>query len=139
MELMFGYFVLFFGISLWFSALTAQCRPLEYTELMNYYEVSHVSVSPSPAPEAAASAPASSENSLDSVQVFSVLSYGAVGDGETDDTQAFKSAWDSACQYENSAVILVPKHYQFMIQSAIFTGPCKSSLVFQVMLAFTQV
>ncbi|XP_073270893.1 polygalacturonase At1g48100-like [Primulina huaijiensis] len=132
MELMLGYFVLFFGICLCCCSLTAQCRHLEYSELMNYREVSHISVSPSPAPEAAASAPASNENSLDSVLVFSVLSYGAVGDGETDDTQAFKTAWDSACQYESSAVFLVPKHYQFMIQSAIFTGPCKSSLVFQI-------
>ena len=64
--------------------------------------------------------------------VFSVLSYGAVGDGVADDTQSFKMAWDAACQAEDPAVILVPRHYSFMIQSAIFSGPCRNELTFQV-------
>ncbi|GFZ04485.1 pectin lyase-like superfamily protein [Actinidia rufa] len=55
----------------------------------------------------------------------------AMGDGITDDTDAFKTAWDTACQVE-SGVLLVPNGYSFMIQSTIFTGPCQSGFVFQV-------
>ncbi|GKU87113.1 hypothetical protein SLEP1_g1563 [Rubroshorea leprosula] len=49
----------------------------------------------------------------------------------TDDTEAFKMAWDSACQAD-SAVILAPSGFSFMIQPTIFTGPCEGRLVFQV-------
>lgn len=63
--------------------------------------------------------------------VFDVRKFGAVGDGVTDDTEAFKMAWDSACP-ENSSVILIPYGFSFMIQSTIFTGPCQGGLVFQV-------
>ncbi|GMP33417.1 hypothetical protein CsSME_00006743 [Camellia sinensis var. sinensis] len=35
------------------------------------------------------------------------------------------------CLFE-SAVLLVPYRYSFMIQSTIFTGPCQSGFVFQV-------
>lgn len=90
--------------------------------------LSKISLPPSPSPVASAT-------SYDSAQVFSVLSFGAVGDGVTDDTKAFKLAWDTACQ-SKSATLLVPDGYSFMIQSTIFTGPCKSSLVFQVLMRF---
>ncbi|KAF2325038.1 hypothetical protein GH714_022371 [Hevea brasiliensis] len=48
-----------------------------------------------------------------------------------DDTDAFKMAWETACQV-NSAVILVPYGFKFTIQSTIFTGPCQGGLHFQV-------
>ncbi|KAI5565017.1 hypothetical protein BDE02_14G096300 [Populus trichocarpa] len=41
-------------------------------------------------------------------------------------------AWDAACNQDDSAVILVPYGFEFMIQSTIFTGPCQGGLVFQV-------
>lgn len=63
--------------------------------------------------------------------IFDVTSFGAVGDGNTDDTAAFRAAWKAACQVE-SAVLLVPSGYQFMIYSTIFSGPCQPELVFQV-------
>ncbi|KAL4282635.1 hypothetical protein GQ457_16G031200 [Hibiscus cannabinus] len=63
--------------------------------------------------------------------VFDVTSYGAVGDGSSDDTAAFKEAWKAACAVE-SATILVPSDKVFMITSTIFSGPCKPRLVFQV-------
>ncbi|XP_074311786.1 polygalacturonase At1g48100-like isoform X1 [Silene latifolia] len=65
------------------------------------------------------------------VAVYDVMSLGAIGDGVTDDTAAFKSAWDTACQIEN-AKVLAPKGFTFLLQPLIFTGPCKSGLVFQV-------
>lgn len=62
---------------------------------------------------------------------YDVTSFGAVGDGTTDDTAAFRNAWKEACASE-SAVLLVPSDYTFMITSTIFSGPCKPGLVFQV-------
>ena len=88
--------------------------------------VSQISISPCPSPE-----PANQTNNSSSV--FDVRSFGAVGNGIADDTEAFKAAWDTACQAEESAVVFVPYGYSFMIQSTIFTGPCLSRLVFQVM------
>ncbi|KAI3448452.1 hypothetical protein Pfo_005117 [Paulownia fortunei] len=125
------YFVVLFAIPLCFFALSAQCRPFQHSKLSHYRILSQISASPSPAPEAS-EPPASHQDSSDSAAVFSVLSYGAVGDGVADDTQAFKTAWDAACQADDSAVFLVPKHYTFMIQSSIFTGPCKNGLVFLI-------
>lgn len=84
---------------------------------------------PSPAPEAAS--PSFNSFSYPYTAVFDVTSFGAVGDGVTDDTQAFKMAWENACQTE-SATILVPHGHSFMMQSTIFTGPCQPGLVFQV-------
>nr|DAD33000.1 TPA_asm: hypothetical protein HUJ06_011851 [Nelumbo nucifera] len=84
------------------------------------HRVSFISQPPSPPPES---------NSNDAV--FDVLSFGAIGDGVTDDTPAFKMAWDAACQAE-SATLLVPNGYSFMIQSTIFTGPCENGFVFQI-------
>lgn len=63
--------------------------------------------------------------------IFDVTSFGAIGDGNTDDTAAFRAAWKAACQVE-SGVLLVPSGYQFLIYSTIFSGPCQPGLVFQV-------
>lgn len=82
-----------------------------------------------------APAPSPDENPYNNITtlggVFDVRIFGAVGDGVTDDTEAFKTAWDTACQVE-SGVLLVPYGYLFMIQSTIFTGPCQGGFVFQV-------
>ncbi|KAF5752106.1 Pectin lyase-like superfamily protein isoform 1 [Tripterygium wilfordii] len=63
--------------------------------------------------------------------VFDVTSYGAVGDGSTDDTAAFMEAWKAACAVE-SAVLLAPSDKCFVITSTIFSGPCQPGLVFQL-------
>ena len=63
--------------------------------------------------------------------IFDVRSFGAVGDGSADDTDAFVAAWKEACAVE-SGVVLVPEDHCFEITSTIFTGPCKPGLVFQV-------
>ncbi|GLJ40545.1 hypothetical protein SUGI_0836460 [Cryptomeria japonica] len=74
---------------------------------------------------------ANDSSSDDCDQIFNVQYYGAVGDGVTDDTEAFQLAWQAACEVE-SAVVEVPQGYSFMIQSTIFSGPCKGGLSFQV-------
>lgn len=63
--------------------------------------------------------------------VFDVRSFGAVGDGCADDTQAFRAAWKAACAVE-SGIVLAPENYSFIITSTIFSGPCKPGLVLQV-------
>ncbi|KAF8387614.1 hypothetical protein HHK36_026267 [Tetracentron sinense] len=63
--------------------------------------------------------------------IFNVKSFGAVGDGSTDDTAAFRSAWKAACAVK-SGVLLAPSDCVFKITSTIFSGPCKPGLVFQV-------
>ncbi|KAF5184982.1 Polygalacturonase [Thalictrum thalictroides] len=87
---------------------------------------------PSPAPESSIPKPDPPSDHT----VFDVRSFGAVGDGITDDTQAFKMAWDTVCQDDHlseSVTLLVPEFHSFMIQSTIFTGPCKMNhVIFQV-------
>ncbi|GFP81358.1 polygalacturonase at1g48100 [Phtheirospermum japonicum] len=63
--------------------------------------------------------------------IFDVTDFGAVGDGATDETAAFRAAWKAACQVENG-VVLVPSDLVFTITSTIFSGPCQPGLVFQV-------
>ena len=96
--------------------------------------ISRISLPPDPAPEAVS--PSYNVDSASNTTTFNVQSFGAIGDGVTDDTQAFKMAWDTACQAEKSGILLVPEGYSFMIQSTIFTGPCKSGITFQVILIF---
>ncbi|XP_062108871.1 polygalacturonase At1g48100 [Humulus lupulus] len=85
-----------------------------------------------PAPEPApAPAPADGDDTTSTGCTFDVMSYGAVGDGEADDTAAFREAWKAACAVE-SGVVLAPANYCFKITSTIFSGPCSPGLVFQV-------
>ncbi|CAN1353124.1 Polygalacturonase At1g48100 [Linum perenne] len=81
-------------------------------------------------PPSLAPAPAPASAYDDGQGVLDVRRFGAIGDGVTDDTIAFKMAWDAACQV-GSSVIRVPKGFTFMIQPTIFTGPCQSGVIFQ--------
>jgi hypothetical protein len=76
--------------------------------------------------------PGTNSNTTDCT--FNVMSFGAVGDGDADDTEAFRDAWKAACAVE-SAVVLAPADYCFKITSTIFSGPCQPGLVFQVRIA----
>ncbi|KAF8013004.1 LOW QUALITY PROTEIN: hypothetical protein BT93_I0999 [Corymbia citriodora subsp. variegata] len=58
---------------------------------------------------------------------FNVVEYGAVGDGRTDDTKAFKKAWNDACE---SNVIVptmhIPRNKTYLLQPLVLQGPCNS-------------
>ncbi|KAI3512414.1 hypothetical protein L1887_19729 [Cichorium endivia] len=87
---------------------------------------------PPAVPSDPVSAPTELGDNMNSVTgVFNVKDYGAIGDGSTDDTPAFVSAWKGACAVE-SATVLVPFGSTFMLTSTVFSGPCKPGLVFQV-------
>ncbi|XP_050946016.1 probable polygalacturonase At1g80170 [Cucumis melo] len=70
-------------------------------------------------------------NSSASSQTFNVLDYGAVGDGNTEDTQAFLDAWKAACKSSNSKtspIMLVPGGKSFLLQPFTLDGhDCKST------------
>ncbi|CAL9153717.1 polygalacturonase At1g48100-like [Musa acuminata AAA Group] len=91
-----------------------------------------ISVPPETAPaEPPGSSNDGSDNSSSEPCVFDVRSFGALGDGSSDDTQAFRAAWKAACAAESS-VLLVPSDGVFMITSTIFLGPCKPGFVLQI-------
>ncbi|KAK1560667.1 hypothetical protein Q3G72_029468 [Acer saccharum] len=129
-----------------YNSTDAPSHPPEASSSSHDHENAYNSTpspSPSPSPETThppnhgrgyppSRAPSPSPSPAYAANVFDVRKFGAIGDGLTDDTEAFKMAWDSACQEEDSAVLLVPYGSSFMIQSTIFTGPCQGGLVFQV-------
>ncbi|KAL3845988.1 hypothetical protein ACJIZ3_003391 [Penstemon smallii] len=62
--------------------------------------------------------------------VFDVLHYGAIGDGQIDDTNAFLEAWKATCASDSSSsTVHVPSYKTFLIQPLIFNGPCNSKSV----------
>ncbi|KAJ4718378.1 Pectin lyase-like superfamily protein [Melia azedarach] len=59
--------------------------------------------------------------------IFNVMSYGAVGDGVTDDSQAFTKAWEAVCEAKlNSPTLQVPQGNTFLLNPTEFSGPCTS-------------
>ncbi|XP_015170035.1 exopolygalacturonase-like [Solanum tuberosum] len=59
-------------------------------------------------------------------KVFNVLSYGAKADGRTDDSKALLNAWRDACQWNGNGTLLIPSG-EYMVNGAIFSGPCNGS------------
>ncbi|XP_004498026.1 probable polygalacturonase At3g15720 [Cicer arietinum] len=67
---------------------------------------------------------------LDDSNYFNVLNYGAKGDGQTDDSNAFLKAWQDVCSTRQSnPTLLIPNGKRFMLQPVSFQGPCISSRV----------
>ncbi|KAK4773841.1 hypothetical protein SAY87_028860 [Trapa incisa] len=60
-----------------------------------------------------------------------VDSFGASGDGISDDTEAFVKAWNTACSTSNS-VFLVPPGRIYLVNATSFKGPCADKLVIQI-------
>ncbi|XP_030958783.1 probable polygalacturonase At3g15720 [Quercus lobata] len=60
---------------------------------------------------------------------FNVLDYGAVGDGQTDDSQAFSKAWTALCQTKGTPQLIVPSGKKFLLMPVMFQGPCQSNSV----------
>ncbi|CAH8361492.1 unnamed protein product [Eruca vesicaria subsp. sativa] len=63
--------------------------------------------------------------------LVNVDSFGAAGDGVSDDTQAFKSAWKQACGTPKS-VLLVPQGKSYLVNATKFIGPCERKLIIQI-------
>ncbi|KAL2973367.1 hypothetical protein AAZX31_14G041800 [Glycine max] len=59
---------------------------------------------------------------------FNVMDYGAIGDGLTDDSQAFLKAWSMVCAMKNGAATLkVPPGKTFMLKPLQFSGQIDGS------------
>ncbi|CAN7133859.1 unnamed protein product [Brassica rapa subsp. narinosa] len=63
--------------------------------------------------------------------LVNVDTFGAAGDGISDDTQAFVSAWNKACGMPKS-VLLVPQGRTYLVNATKFNGPCETKLVIQI-------
>ncbi|XP_028791483.1 polygalacturonase At1g48100-like isoform X2 [Neltuma alba] len=97
------------------------------------HKSSEISVPPASAPSPSTPPYDAPSPPFNASGLFDVRTFGAVGDGISDDTKAFKMAWDTACQSHLAVnVILVPSGFSFMIQSTIFTGPCQGGIVLKV-------
>ncbi|XP_058784558.1 probable polygalacturonase At3g15720 [Vicia villosa] len=70
------------------------------------------------------------ENQNQGGQNFNVVSYGAKGDGNTDDSNAFLKAWEDLCSTtEANPTLVIPQGKKIMLQPMKFQGPCKSKTI----------
>ncbi|XP_027347567.1 probable polygalacturonase At1g80170 [Abrus precatorius] len=63
--------------------------------------------------------------------LVNVDSFGAAGNGESDDTEAFQKAWEVACSTPKS-VLLVPQDRRYLVNATKFRGPCADKLIIQI-------
>ncbi|KAL6007082.1 hypothetical protein ACLOJK_032578 [Asimina triloba] len=63
--------------------------------------------------------------------IFDVLSYGAKGDGVSDDSKAFVAAWKAACEVP-WATVEVPSEFKFLIRPITLVGPCMPHLLLKI-------
>ncbi|CAM8984154.1 unnamed protein product [Rhodiola kirilowii] len=63
--------------------------------------------------------------------IFDLVSFGAKGDGMTDDSKAIVSAWNAACKVEK-ATVQIPAGYTFLTSAITLQGPCSPGLVLQI-------
>ncbi|CAL9050931.1 unnamed protein product [Musa banksii] len=64
--------------------------------------------------------------------VFSVVDHGAMGDGITDDLEAFKQTWSAVCGDLSTPTFLVPAGMTFLLSKVSFSGPCNSPILVQI-------
>ncbi|RDX58481.1 hypothetical protein CR513_62201, partial [Mucuna pruriens] len=65
-----------------------------------------------------------------SLKMVNVNDYGAKGNGNTDDTEAFKKAWQVVCS-SGEAILVVPQE-NYLLKPIRFSGPCKPNIEIQI-------
>ncbi|KAF8390264.1 hypothetical protein HHK36_024789 [Tetracentron sinense] len=69
-------------------------------------------------------------NNNNDSDIFDVVDHGAIGDGHTDDTQAFKDAWEATCMSSSSSPTMhIPTGKTFLLNPLTFGGECKSKSI----------
>ncbi|KAJ9169522.1 hypothetical protein P3X46_017707 [Hevea brasiliensis] len=63
--------------------------------------------------------------------MFNILSFGAKGDGVSDDSKALLSAWKAACEVPG-ATVEIPAEFKFLVKPITLQGPCVPHLVLQI-------
>ncbi|XP_008657773.1 polygalacturonase At1g48100 [Zea mays] len=63
---------------------------------------------------------------------LSVLSFGAAGNGVTDDAQALVAAWQVACRVPRATVLVLPSGHRFLLSPVTLQGPCSAKLTLQI-------
>ncbi|XP_047311597.1 probable polygalacturonase At1g80170 [Impatiens glandulifera] len=71
------------------------------------------------------------ESARGSKVLVNVDSFGAVGDGVSDDTRAFISAWNLSCSTPRS-VFMVPAERKYLVNATRFRGPCAKRFIVQI-------
>ncbi|PHT37106.1 Polygalacturonase [Capsicum baccatum] len=66
------------------------------------------------------------------VKLIDVSSFGAKGDGNTDDTKAFEQAWQDACSSNTPVNFVVQQNKNYLLKNIHFLGPCKSFISMQI-------
>lgn len=66
--------------------------------------------------------------SLATAATYNVVTLGAKGDGTSDSTNSFLSAWRAACDSVSPALIYVPPG-KYLVGKTVFSGVCKSSAI----------
>ncbi|KAK4371510.1 hypothetical protein RND71_010985 [Anisodus tanguticus] len=66
------------------------------------------------------------------VTTINVDNFGAIGDGSTDDTNAFQKAWKDACSSSTIVNFVVSQNKKYLLKPIKFSGPCKSSITMQI-------
>ncbi|TYI13113.1 hypothetical protein ES332_A08G036100v1 [Gossypium tomentosum] len=65
------------------------------------------------------------------LKVINVDDFGAKANG-IDDSQAFKEAWELACNSSQGAIVVVPKNKIYHLKPIDFFGPCNSPLIVKI-------
>ncbi|ONK78784.1 uncharacterized protein A4U43_C02F22400 [Asparagus officinalis] len=134
MKILHGFLSVLIATTLLLSGLRCSNARNHFHKPKNSHKDSgrHIYQPPLPSPAEPPSAGGrDADNATSDPCIFNVRSYGAIGDGDTDDTKAFRDAWKASCSQENS-VLLVPSDGVFTITSTIFNGPCQPGFVFQI-------
>ncbi|KAF3442281.1 hypothetical protein FNV43_RR16197 [Rhamnella rubrinervis] len=64
-------------------------------------------------------------------RLFNVMNYGAVADGQRDNSQALLRAWRDGCEWDGKAEVLIP-YGTYMSDPVEFSGPCRGPINFVI-------
>ncbi|XP_017441953.1 probable polygalacturonase At3g15720 [Vigna angularis] len=60
---------------------------------------------------------------------YNVIDYGAHGDGKSDDSRAFESAWKDTCGTKGTPTLIIPQKGAFLLKGIALNGPCIATKV----------
>ncbi|XP_027907641.1 probable polygalacturonase At3g15720 [Vigna unguiculata] len=72
------------------------------------------------------------------IPFYNVVNYGARGDGKSDDSQAFLSAWKDTCGSEGIPTLIIPRNGVFKVKNINLSGPCRATKIHIKVISFEQ-